>query len=259
MPDIKVAEQAGVGADGAPRPSEDRLAVLDNAVLVLDGATAPDPSQPGGGPYAGRLVDVLSARLRSEPTADLGAVLAGAIEEVTGADGWVPGAAPSATVAMLRWDNSHVDGLVLADSPIIAFGRSGIQVVADDRLRALRAHGKLMDQEAVRGQRNVEGGFWVAEADPAAANHAIRFRWQRSELDAVLLATDGVATGVDDYRVLDWARALELARQDPNAVLEVVRDAERADPDRTRWPRPKRHDDQALALVDFRAGLCQRN
>ena len=49
MPEIAFAERAGVGADGHPRPTEDHVVVLDNAVLVLDGATSSDPSQPPGG------------------------------------------------------------------------------------------------------------------------------------------------------------------------------------------------------------------
>jgi hypothetical protein len=31
-----------------------------------------------------------------------------------------------------------------------------------------------------------------------------------------------------------------------------VRTAEESDPHGARWPRPKRHDDQALAVVSFR-------
>ena len=56
MPEIVFAERAGVGADGHPRPTEDHVVVLDNAVLVLDGATSADPRNPpaAGTPNAWR-------------------------------------------------------------------------------------------------------------------------------------------------------------------------------------------------------------
>jgi hypothetical protein len=103
--------------------------------------------------------------------------------------------------------------------------------------------------------RNRDGGFWVAEADPDAAYEARRARWPRDQLRAVLIATDGVSCGVDDYRIFpDWSAVLDLAvSRGTHAVLDMVRDAERSDPDGTRWPRPKPHDDQALVLLDFTA------
>ena len=74
MPEIAIAERAGVGADGHPRPTEDHVVVLDNAVLVLDGATSSDPAQPPGGWYAERLARRLAHDLRAAPEADHRAV-----------------------------------------------------------------------------------------------------------------------------------------------------------------------------------------
>lgn len=250
-----MAEQAGLGADGKPRPTEDHIVVLDNAVLLLDGATSPRPELPSGGWYAGLLAEALAAGLRAEPHADLGEVLAAAIAAVARAHGLRPGESPSSTVAMLRWNDERVDGLVLADSPIVAFGQTGHEVLADDRLVALRDNGKLVTRADVQRQRNAEDGFWVAEAEPAAAGKAVRRSWPADEVHTVLLATDGVAVGVDDYRIFDWPGVLKLARaKDLTAVLETVRAAEREDPHGARWPRAKRHDDQALVLVNFQRG-----
>ncbi|WP_020668662.1 protein phosphatase 2C domain-containing protein [Amycolatopsis nigrescens] len=251
-PKIIVAEQAGLGADGHPRPTEDHVVVLDNAVLLLDGATAPRPDLPSGGWYASLLAEALAAELRAAPLADLGELLAAAITAVAAAHGLRPGKSPSSTVAMVRWTPDAVDGLVLADSPIVVFGEAGAELLADDRLVALRDSGKLRTGGDVRYQRNAEGGFWVAEADPAAAGRAIRRSWPREEVDAVLLATDGVAVGVDEYRLFDWATVLGLAEREGLAsVLDAVRAAELGDPDGARWPRAKRHDDQALVLIRF--------
>ncbi|NKQ55058.1 hypothetical protein HFP15_19430 [Amycolatopsis sp. K13G38] len=252
MPTIQIAEQAGVGSNGDPRPTEDHVLTLDDAVLLLDGATAPSPEQPPGGWYAGLLGKQLADELGARPDDDLGAVLARAIAEVAKTHDLRPGSSPSSTVAMLRWNAERVDALVLADSPIVAFGRSGHEVLADGRIAALRAAGKLYTGADVRARRNAADGFWVAEADPAAAGEALRRSWPRDEIETVLLASDGVAVAVDDYGLFDWHDVRALARaQGLHAVLEAVRVAERGDPHGARWPRAKRHDDQALVLVEF--------
>ncbi|HEX3780945.1 MAG TPA: hypothetical protein VHX38_14880 [Pseudonocardiaceae bacterium] len=270
--EVTVAEAAGVGIDGAERPTEDRVRVLPNAVILLDGATALRPQRHSGGWYAERLSAELAARLRAEPTIDLADLLAGCIAALAAEHDLVPGAAPSSTVALLRWTDTEVDGLVLADSPIVAFTDDGPRLLADDRIATLPRPGGYRARLAEGGGfgaehitalrsagsttgrlRNVEGGFWVAEADPAAAARARRASWPRTGLRAVLLASDGVSCGVDDYHLFDWPAVLAMAEADgPQAVLDAVRAAERQDPDGERWPRPKRHDDQALALVTFR-------
>ncbi|WP_410607143.1 protein phosphatase 2C domain-containing protein [Amycolatopsis sp. lyj-109] len=261
MPEIVIAERAGVGADGHPRPTEDHVVVLDNAVLVLDGATSADPSQPPGGWYAERLAGRLADDLRAAPEADLTEVLTSAIAAVTARHCLQPQRSPSSTVAAVRWLEDRVDALVLADSPVVGFGSFGgfsVDVVSDDRLARLRRRGMLQTGADVRRRRNAHDGFWVAEADPGAAAHAVRRSWQRADVDAVLLASDGVSIGVDQYELFDWREALAVTRADgPDAVLDAVRTAEKQDPDGERWPRPKRHDDQALVLVDFNQGVNQ--
>ncbi|WP_318305921.1 protein phosphatase 2C domain-containing protein [Amycolatopsis solani] len=258
MPEIAIAERAGVGADGHPRPTEDHVVVLDNAVLVLDGATSSDPSQPPGGWYAERLARHLGDGLRAAPEADLAEALTRAIGEVTADNRLLPRHSPSSTVAAVRWLDDRVDALVLADSPVAAFGRFGVDVVSDDRLARLRRRGLLQTGADVRRRRNAHDGFWVAEAEPGAAAHAVRRSWARADVEAVLLASDGVSIGVDQYELFGWREVLEIARTDgPDAVLDAVRTAEKQDPDGERWPRPKRHDDQALVLVDFTSGGIQ--
>jgi hypothetical protein len=272
QPEITVAEAAGVGIDGRPRPTEDHVVTLPNAVLLLDGATALRPGARSGGWYAERLSVALAERLIAAPQADLTEVLAAAITEVAATYELCPGAAPSSTVAMLRWTDDAVDALVLADSPVIVFTDDGPDALLDERLAALRSpgggyRGRLRGGggygpehvAALRAGgasmsrlRNVAGGFWVAEADPAAAAQAFTRRWPRQRVRAVLVASDGVSCGVDDYGLFDWPEALDIAeRNGPADVLSRVREAERADPDGVRWPRPKRHDDQALVLVRF--------
>lgn len=257
-----------MGADGAARPTEDHVLVLDNAVALLDGATSLRPELPSGGWYAERLAAELAHRLPG--TEDLADVLAASIRALCERHGLEPGHSPSSTVALLRWTDDTLHGLVLADSPIVAFGPGGTRVLADERLAALpRGSGGYRDRlrsgsgygpehlaalttgtNATAAWRNVPGGFWVAEAAPEAAYHAVRASWPLSEVDSVVMATDGVACGVDDYGLFGWPELCELAiAAGPRAVLDAVRAAEHSDPDGTRWPRPKPHDDQALVLL----------
>jgi hypothetical protein len=100
---------------------------------------------------------------------------------------------------------------------------------------------------------NRPGGYWIAEANPDAGHCAIVRRWPIDSVSAVLVVTDGVSTGVEDYHVLpSWPAALNLSRRQGLAgLLQTIHQAEARDPHGRRWPRPKTHDDKAAALVDF--------
>lgn len=272
VPQVEVAEQPGVGLDGRPRPSEDVVVVLANAVVVLDGATTIRDGLPSGGWYAAHLAGAIAGRLTGAPDGDLGDLLAASIRALARENGLTPGNSPSSTVAILRWSGDLAEALVLGDSPVVAFGPDGATVLSDDRLATVPRRGSYRDvlragggygeehllalrssAGAMDGLRNRPGGFWVAEADPDAAYEARRARWPLAGLRSVLMATDGVSCGVDDYRVFpDWPAVLDLATRDgAPAVLDAVRAAELTDPDGARWPRPKPHDDQALVVVRF--------
>lgn len=228
------------------------MVLTPNAVVLLDGATAAPGDTLSGGWYARRLAERIGTELSADPSGELDALLGTAIAGVAAEHRLRPRSAPSSTVAMLRWTGDRVDALVLADSPVVVFTGAGTDVLADTRLADLRRAGLLRTRAAVDALRNTRDGFWVAEADPAAAGQALRRSWRRADVAAVVLATDGVSVGVDQYRVLDWPGVLDLGlATGADAVLDVVRTAERADPSAARWPRPKRHDDQALAVLDF--------
>jgi len=271
-PRIEVAERPGVGLDGAVRPSEDVVVVLPHAVVLLDGATSFDPDLPSGGWYASRLAGELAGRLAGYPDTDLADLLAAAIKAVARDHDLVPGRSPSSTAALLRWSDTEVEGLVLADSPIVVFTAEGPSVLADTRIGTMPRGAGYRDRlssgagygenhlvalrkavQTTSSRRNVEGGFWVAEADPDAAHHAVRATWPRAEVLSVLMASDGVTCGVDTYGVFpNWLAVHDLVTtKGPEAVLDVVRAAELSDPDGKRWPRPKPHDDQALVVLDF--------
>lgn len=257
------------------RPSQDRVVVLPTAAAVLDGASGVDgaPSGRDGGWYA----DVLAAELagRLESGRDLRAVLADAISAVATRHRLVPGGSPSSTVTLLRWSARTVEALVLGDSPLVAVRRDGgIEVLVDERLAAvaptqrvayhdrLAAGGGYDDGHRAllralvgeqRRHRNSPGGYWIAEASPAAAGQSLVRRWPAGTLAGALLASDGVSRGVGPGRRLpSWPAAVALASTaGPQAVLDAVRAEEAADPDGARWSRSKRHDDQSLVVVHW--------
>ena len=68
-----------------------------------------------------------------------------------------------------------------------------------------------------------------------------------------MLATDGVTIGIDTYGTPPtWPDALALVEEHgAAALLDVIHETEDTDPDARRWPRSKRHDDKALAVVAF--------
>ncbi|AHI01773.1 hypothetical protein KALB_8416 [Kutzneria albida DSM 43870] len=221
--------------------------MLSNAVVVLDGVTSRRPPDRDGGWYATLLAAELARQLSERPCEQLRALLADSIGAVAAAHDLVPHDSPSSTVAMVRWSESTVDALVLADSPVVVFDPHP-HVFVDEQLATLRASGRDLSQ-----LRNREGGFWVAEADPSAADHAATASWPTSSVDTVLVMTDGVSCGVEEYGLFSWEQALRLADEHgADAVLDRIQAAERGDPQRQRWPRYKVHDDQALAVIRFR-------
>lgn len=259
---VAVAERAA-----GSRPTQDRIVRLPQAVAVLDGASAPEPADRDGGWYADRLAAQLADRLPGPY--DLATVLADSIAAVASEHRLVPGGSPSSTVTLLRWDAEHVDGLVLGDSPLVVVTDT-VEVVVDERLATVAPaqrvayHDRLAagggydegHRELLRAlvgeqrrHRNRPDGYWIAEAAPLAARHALTRRWPAARVRTAVLASDGVSRGIG-RAVPDWSAALELVDRDgPDALLDAVRAPERADPDGRSWPRAKPYDDQALVIV----------
>ncbi|MFE5597311.1 protein phosphatase 2C domain-containing protein [Streptomyces sp. NPDC056549] len=261
------------GGDG---PSEDRIHQAPGAVVVLDGVSTVSDDEPRGGWYAQTLGEHLAARLSEEPDTDLRHLLETALAGMVHDHGLVPGASPAATVSIVRHRGDRIDTLVLADSPVVAFLTSGqVHQVRDDRLARLVAdrperaayraalrsgqgfqnpeHRALLQQlrthQLLHINRDVPGGYWVAEAIPEAARHAVVRSWPAADVADILLMTDGASSSVEDYGLYStWEEMARACRtQGPGHVVRFIHEAEARDPDGRRWPRSKRHDDKALA------------
>lgn len=269
----------GLTVSAAQRPgsagsNQDRIFLLPDAVILLDGASAwpPQPEERDGGWYANELGLTISAELSQRPEQDLAAALEASIGLISRCNDLVPGHSPSSTVAMARWSEESVDVLVLGDSPVVLFPDDGAPyVVADERQSRValdqhavyRAHlesgagfddllrGLLADlQVEQRRWRNSPSGFWIAEADPAAAREAVVATLPTTDVSALLMS-DGVSVGVTEYGTpASWVDAREIVvRRGPAALLDLVHSLEAGDPEGRRWPRPKRHDDKAVAFA----------
>lgn len=249
---------------GGERPSEDRIFQTPNAVVVLDGATQAFALERDGAWIADELGGRLADGLIASPDADLVPLLERCLADLIDSYDLVPGEAPSTTVNIVRLNADRVDVLVLCDSPVIVLDRSGqVHEIRDDRLAAasasvLRPSG-LRDMtdprwikaaEDFEALRNHPDGFWVPSATTEAARHSIERSFPVNSIDAILAMSDGVSAGVDDYRIpASWIEAIQLANEAPERLVALVHETEASDPNADRWPRTKRHDDKALAVI----------
>lgn len=181
---------------------------------------------------------------------------------------------PSATVIVVRWGAETVEHLVLADSVLLfdVLGEASPVMVTDSREAEVgRPYRVEMDAlpsgspehadalrryvEALRSHRNVPGGFWVADSDPAAADQAVTGSMPLDGLRAVALLSDGASRLADRFHLADWADTLAILRNDgPQALIDQVRAAERSDPRGERWPRGKAYDDATAVYASVSAG-----
>jgi Protein phosphatase 2C len=247
---------------GSPaRPNEDYLAFASGgtrpggSLVLLDGVTPPPD---GAGcthsvPWyvAGLGVSMIELTV-SRPDLSLSECLATAIERVaaahTSACDLSHPLTPHATVVTVRWNPDQIEHLVLSDSALlIEDGEGTVTPVLDDRLDRLRALGPVTE-----AQRNVEGGFFTAAADPGVVARAVTGRTPRSSVRAVAALTDGAARLVEVFGEHDWSGTFAALRKEgPAALIARVRAAEAADPAGSRFPRGKTSDDATAALVDF--------
>lgn len=262
---------------GSPdRVNEDWVAASPNAVIVLDGVTAPRVATRGcHHPVAwftqqlgGRLLMLLGEDL------DMPDALASAIDQVVelhrdSCDLASPGV-PAAAVAMIRKRGSGVlDYLVLADTVILLDTETEMRVVSDARveqaapeaLAATRkqAIGTPEHQAAVARmsveqlkKRNVPGGYWVAAAERQAAYNAFVGEVPADQVCRVAIFTDGASRAVDTFGEMDWAACLDyLQEHGPRGLIRHVRRIEETDPAGAKWPRFKVSDDATVAVVEM--------
>lgn len=249
----------------------DRVFVTDNAVIVLDGATAFEPIDVDSGTYAETLGARIANLLDESPDVGLLQAVAEAIRYTAATLRLHGDASPSSTVSILRARRGAVDLYALGDSPIYyGIGRATHRF-ADDRLaalplaertqyiEALRSGAGYGDehratlsrlQQAQRVQRNKARGYWIAETDPVAADHALTAEVPIGRITWAVLATDGAADSIEHHATLEWPDVAQLDSAPLTRLLHRLHMWENTDdPDGRLRPRAKRHDDKTLAVV----------
>lgn len=246
----------------------DRVLIGEDAVVVLDGATAFEPVDLDPGEYAEAIGRQIIRRL---PGATIADAVAGAIRDTADAYDLRAGRSPSSTVSVLRVGDGETDLYVLGDSPIHYGTERSVHVLRDARLDdlasservayvdALRAgHGYTEQhrralvqlQREQRRHRNRSGGYWIAEADPSAAYHGVTRTVPRDAISWALLATDGAADLLTEWPHHAWSEIAAYDGAQLRDLLDRLHQWERdVDPDGRRLPRAKRHDDKTLVAV----------
>jgi hypothetical protein len=124
---------------------------------------------------------------------------------------------PSTSVSVVRWSAADVDVVAVGSIPVVT--------------------------------RHRDGSVYLLRNDYVT--------WPVEQVEYALVLTDGAAVGVDVYAVVpDWATALTVAADNPQALVDAVHAAEAADPHRSRWPRSMIHDDKAAAVITFGPSLA---
>ncbi len=255
------------------QPNEDFTAAHATGAVLLDGAGLSGTATKcvhGVAWYARHLGGALVAGL-PDPGRTLPALLADGIRETASLHADTcrveddPGT-PSATVIMVRAAGNRLEYLVLADSVLLLVpaGPGAPVAITDNRADEVRgAERQQLDAvpggtpehaEALRRHvqasweyRNRPGGFWVAAADPSAADEAIVGDVPLGDVGSVALLSDGASRIVDLFGLTDWPGTVELLDSaGPDEVIRRVRAAEDEDPRGARWPRGKAHDDATI-------------
>ncbi|MGH3383255.1 MAG: protein phosphatase 2C domain-containing protein [Nocardioidaceae bacterium] len=257
------------------RANEDYFGSTEDVAVLLDGAGTPDGVESGCTHGVAWFSHTLGKALlditAQQPAVDLAIHVRHAIDYVAGqhrhtCDLRHPGS-PSATVIVTRFVETELQYLVLADSVLLLDTSSGPVAITDDREAQV---GQRLRQEMDRlptssdahaealagyvrslwSHRNQPDGFWVASSEPRAADEALTASIGVEDVQSVALLSDGASRLVDRFHLSTWQQTIQLlGEQGPAALIQRVRQAERSDPDGTRWPRGKIHDDATAAIT----------
>jgi Protein phosphatase 2C len=244
-----------VNEDAVWRSGDER----SGAVLVLDGVTSPDPAasgcEHGVAWYVRTTGDALMARLADGAARPVSAqALLAAVRAAVTATAQAHGGrcdlerltTPQATMALAAWDEDAVCVAVLCDSYALTRNADGSHLtLTDPALRLIQLHAP---DYGVRRYRNVPDGFHTLAADPSVTDFVRTWTIPRSEIQGLVLTTDGAARYVIEYRLGSWADFYRSVESDIEKVALALRAFEMPQEKRAD---EKRSDDIALACVDF--------
>lgn len=252
------------------RPNEDAVFVRDGVAVVVDGAGLPKSMRAGCRHsvswYANQLAAAFGTAL-VDRTITMAQALSQAIVEMSHRhDGCrLSEGSPSATVAAWRLQPADVEYLVLCDASAVVLLTGGAVEITDDRLARLIARhlsaaassgpltaSAILDvrRAALDANRNVEGGFWCCQTDPAAADHALTGSYPRSEIVGLAIASDGATRGYQSLGLHTVEQFVSRAvRGEGEALLGEIRAAERRQRQALLDSAIKVHDDATIVAL----------
>ncbi|GAA3436456.1 hypothetical protein [Kutzneria kofuensis] len=250
------------------RANEDFAAVSPRgAALVLDGVTPPPDGQTGCIHtvtwFVQKLGPALLGRAEQRRDQSLADCLAEAIAQTAaqheGTCDLGHRRTPQSTVVAVRWDDDRVEWLVLSDSVLLLDVNGTVTPILDTRLdevtgrpelRAIRYTPAYFD--ALESMRNADDGFYTAAADPEVAKRAVTGHLPRAEVRAAAAMSDGASRWTEVFGFGDWTELFKQVRDNGvQRVVDEVREAEIADPERTAFPRGKSRDDASVVFLQF--------
>ena len=248
-----IRRMSSASSPGEGAENEDQVRTGNSWAVVVDGATAlrgvDNGCEHGVAWFSERLAAALSSHITG--CAPLVSVLRDSISDVCDAhrdcDLTNP-ESPSATLAMARLAAGRLEYAVLGDCSVVVHGSDAATLhITDARVKELDDYSVL----GVRRARNTPGGFWVAAACPDAAEEAVTGTLEASDVDVVVLLTDGASRYVELLRIGDYGQMMRLVRANgPAALIAEVRAAEKMI-DSAVVGR-KRHDDASVAVIELR-------
>jgi hypothetical protein len=237
------------------------------AAVMLDGASSFVPVAV----KTSRYVDVLShfIGIYLSPGTELRSVLRQAIAATVKELDLVPGRSPSSTVTMVRQAGEEIECLVLGDN-LVAFPAGSF---IDDRMEQFGKQHRARYQQRLRDghgwgsghsqllrnlqaeqieHRNKADGYWIAEANPDAADQAFFIQEPVVASPWAVLATDGAYKVMSQLGIDDWGK---LTTAEPDDLEQLLRQCQQwesdEDPNGQELPRAKLHDDKSLAVINF--------
>jgi hypothetical protein len=263
------------------RPNDDAFGVIENAAVVLDGATSlGDPLMPGKSDAAW-LAQFGARRLLAHvkdgkaPRDAVRHAMEDAEKSFVALRRRTPAAIwemPLASMMLVVANDDGFDALWFGDcaalvkrpgEPVTLLGDTlakreleaarVARLATKHGLSAAAGHNRPEYLTALRRGRNyanTEKGGWIFGPDPRAAEHVGSASRAAPEDTLVLLATDGLLALVSDYRRYDAEALLAAATSiGLEKIGEELRDIEGADMDGTRFPRFKTSDDATAVLL----------
>jgi hypothetical protein len=183
-------------------------------------------------------------------------------------------AEPSATAAIVRWNNETLEYFVLCDSHFVSTKNGEVEMwETDDRIQQFEpkplnrmkyfqelgygfrdARKQILPLlRATRRDKNTNSGYWVLSFDPDAAQAGIKGEIPIDSATNIHLYTDGFFRLIDRFHYFQTVQELIDALQTEGVplLLDTLRKIEDSDPECQEYPRFKPCDDVTVVNISF--------